>query len=182
MVVNQVIDCLRRHDKQHREIYDETDRVNSLIERLGNISNFICTEDKGFAGNDPRVDLYVQTDKEYILVELKLCITSGGTLGRYLLPKVISTLKKLMQRNIASPKDVDVLIVVPKEASLDRVCNRLMRDITSELRAAGINVDTDMKCLPTLAFQGALALRTRRPISLEVDTNFIKPAFYVIAI
>ena len=84
-----------------------------------------ATTDKSFAGYKPRVDLYVQTERGHVLVELKLCISSGSTLGRQLLSKVVSTLENLTSRGPASVKDV--LVAVPRGASLERCNTYLIR-------------------------------------------------------
>ena len=182
MAIDQIASCLKRHDKQHRDVYEQEHRIGQLVERLGNIRSYICTEDKSFAGDKPRVDLYVETEKGHVLVELKLCITSGGTLGRQLLSKVVSTLENLMSRSPASVKDADVLVVVPRGTSLERVCNYLIRGLTAELRAADINIGADTKCAPSLAYQGAYVLRTRRPIALKIGNNMVKLIFHILAI
>ena len=97
MAVNQIASRHKRHDKQHRDVYQHEHRHGQLVKRLGKIRN--CTEDKSYAGHKPRVDLYVQTERGHVLVELKLFITTGGTPGRKPPSKVDSTLEKPTSRS-----------------------------------------------------------------------------------
>ncbi len=86
-VIDQAVECLARYDKNHKEFYEKNrDRIETLIKDLG-ILNFICTEEKRFAGLRPRADLYIRTESRHVLLEAKLCVKSGAATGRSLIQK-----------------------------------------------------------------------------------------------
>jgi hypothetical protein len=77
-----------------------------------------CTEDPNISGT--RVDAYVETPTEKYLIEAKLCMSSGATLGRRLLMKAETTLKKLgIQQAV-------LLLIVPQQHL--SVAQRVLKD------------------------------------------------------
>ena len=66
------------------------DRIKTFIEKLGPVTDFICTEERKFAGLKPRTDLYIRTEKRHVLIEAKLCVTPGATAGRSLIQNITS--------------------------------------------------------------------------------------------
>lgn len=133
---DELINCLRRYDKDHEDYYQRyIDRLRELFSRL-EPKDYRCTEDKQLAGTRKRVDLYIQTEKGHILIEAKLCLSSGGSLGRSPLGKTVETLETLDERGMLSLNDVKkiiLLILVPYYINMDLICDKLRRSLSEEL-------------------------------------------------
>ncbi|WP_333638863.1 hypothetical protein [Pyrobaculum aerophilum] len=98
-----------------------------------NIINIICTEDPNISGTDYRVDAYVETPAEKYLLEAKLCMSSGATLGRKLLKKAETTLNKL------GIQEAVLLLIVPQQHL--STAERLLKDYIVQ----AVNGHTDEK-------------------------------------
>jgi len=62
-VIDEMIDCLTRHDRDHRDFYQsKRERVVSFINSLGVLKDYRCTEDRTFEVAGARADLYLHTD------------------------------------------------------------------------------------------------------------------------
>jgi hypothetical protein len=120
--VDNVLSCLEKYDEVHQDFYQRHAEV--LVAKLHatfqNITNVVCTEDPIISGTDYRVDAYVETPTEKHLIEAKLCMSSGATLGRRLLKKAETTLNKLRIQEAA------LLLIVPQQ-HLSTV-ERLLKD------------------------------------------------------
>ena len=109
--VNDVIKCLQKYDEAHQDFYQRHAEVLAakLHATFQNITNVVCTEDPNISGTDYRVDAYVETPTEKYLIEAKLCMSSGATLGRRLLRKAETTLNKLGIQGAV------LLLIVPQQ-------------------------------------------------------------------
>jgi len=58
--VNQVLDCLRKYDEEHQDIYQRhaTELATKLQAVFQNITRVICTEDPAISGTNYRVDAF----------------------------------------------------------------------------------------------------------------------------
>jgi hypothetical protein len=118
--VNDVLNCLQKYDEGHRDFYQRYAEVLTakLHTAFQNITNVICTEDPNISGT--RVDAYVETPTEKYLIEAKLCMSSGATLGRKLLKKAATTLNKL------GIQEAVLLLIVPQQHL--SAAERLLKD------------------------------------------------------
>jgi hypothetical protein len=80
---NDLVSRLQKYDEGHRDFYQRYAAVLAakLHTAFQNITNVICTEDPNISGADYRVDAYVETPTEKYLLETKLCMSLGATLG-----------------------------------------------------------------------------------------------------
>ena len=132
----ELIECLKRYDEQHSEKYKEFQpRLVSAIFKLGNIHNYICTEDKTFAGDEPRADLYIETERGRFIIEAKLCITSGASIAKGLLPKA-----KNVAMRLGIPH-APLVILTPKEKT-DEAYAQLTRYLRYVMREHGLHIPT----------------------------------------
>ncbi|RFA94295.1 hypothetical protein CGL51_10470 [Pyrobaculum aerophilum] len=181
--MEEALKCLERHDKNHRDFYERNrSRIKAFIESLGAITDLVCTEDKNFAGLDHRVDLYIRTDKGHMLIEAKLCVTSGATAGKSLLGKIKSTAAKLIQRDPASkPTTFHVFIVVPKEAAPGAL-NKIRDGISKALDAIIRETETttrELKWIFTLDFPDIQAQSLNIPLKLNIEETTITIKVYI---
>lgn len=133
-VVDEVVNCLARFDRDHKEFYEKNrDRIKTFVEKLGPVTDFICTEEKKFAGLKPRTDLYIRTEKRHVLIEAKLCVTSGATAGRSLIQKITSTVEILQARSEV-PDNFYVFLIIPREAA-QTALERISRSVLNEINA-----------------------------------------------
>jgi len=120
--VDDVLSCLEKYDEAHQDFYQRHAEV--LVAKLHatfqNITNVVCTEDPIISGTDYRVDAYVETPTEKYLMEAKLCMSSGATLGRRLLKKAETTLNKLRIQEAV------LLLIVPQQHL--SAAERLLKD------------------------------------------------------
>jgi hypothetical protein len=118
--VDDVLSCLEKYDEAHQDFYQRHAEV--LVAKLHatfqNITNVVCTEDPIISGT--RVDAYVETPTEKYLMEAKLCMSSGATLGRRLLKKAETTLNKLRIQEAV------LLLIVPQQHL--SAAERLLKD------------------------------------------------------
>ena len=120
--VDEVLGCLQKYDEAHQDFYQRHAEVLAakLHATFQNITNVVCTEDPNFSGIDYRVDAYVETPTEKYLIEAKLCMSSGATLGRRLLKKAATTLNKLRIQEAV------LLLIVPQQHL--STAERLLKD------------------------------------------------------
>ena len=135
--IDEAIACLKRHDRDHRQTYEKSkDGIMRFLNDLG-VVEVVCTEDKNFAGMDPRTDLYLKSKSGHVLIEAKLCISSGGSIGRQFLSKVVKTIEKLIQLGKINPRSaiVNVIVMIPSSdsISIEEMCRRLAKVIQKEV-------------------------------------------------
>ncbi|AKT34814.1 hypothetical protein PYWP30_01186 [Pyrobaculum sp. WP30] len=164
--VDDVLSYLQKYDEAHQDFYQRHAEV--LVAKLHatfqNITNVVCTEDPKISGTDYRVDAYVETPTEKYLLEAKLCMSSGATLGRKLLKKAETTLNKLRIQEAA------LLLIVPQQ-HLSTV-ERLLKDYI--IRAIYGHTDekldqSDLVLAPRLG-EVTLVLKAKKKYKVLHDT------------
>ncbi|ABP49970.1 hypothetical protein Pars_0365 [Pyrobaculum arsenaticum DSM 13514] len=173
-VVDQAMNCLAQFDKNHKEFYEKNrDRIKTFIEKLGAVSDFICTEEKKFAGLKPRTDLYIRTEKRHVLIEAKLCVSSGATVGRSLIQKIVSTIAKILQTRPEAPDDFYVFVIIPREAvptALEKIRRGILNEVNAVLRETGS--PRELKWVMTLDMEiPHFSLNT--PLRLDVEGRVV---------
>ncbi len=99
--VDDVLNCLQKYDEATSSRGARRKATRSLSE------HHQCAGEPNISGT--RVDAYVETPTEKYLIEAKLCISSGATLGRRLLKKAETTLNKL------GIQEAVLLLIVPQQ-------------------------------------------------------------------
>jgi len=137
--VDDVLKCLQKYDEAHQDFYQKHAEVLAakLHATFQNIINVICTEDPNISGT--RVDAYVETPTEKYLLEAKLCMSSGATLGRKLLKKAETTLNKL------GIQEAVLLLIVPQQHL--SAAERLLKDYILRAVHGRINEKLDQSDL-----------------------------------
>ncbi len=139
--VDDVLNCLQKYDEAHQDFYQIHAEVLAakLHAAFQNITNVVCTEDPNISGTDYRVDAYVETPTEKYLIEAKLCMSSGATLGRRLLKKAETTLNKL------GTQEAILLLIVPQQHL--STAERLLKDYILRAVHGRINEKLDQSDL-----------------------------------
>jgi hypothetical protein len=139
--VDDVLSCLQKYDEAHQDFYQRHAEVLAakLHATFQNITNVVCTEDPNISGTDYRVDAYVETPTEKYLLEAKLCMSSGATLGRKLLKKAETTLNKL------GIQEAVLLLIVPQQHL--SAAERLLKDYILRAVYGRINEKLDQSDL-----------------------------------
>jgi len=130
--MEELIECLKKYDKDHKNFYETHKEkiISKLLKAFGNPTNieYICTEDPQVSGTSRRVDAYVDTGTNKYVLEVKLSLTTGASLGRGLFSKVKQTLERL---NIS---DRVILVIVIPESNLENARDQLGKRVMSILR------------------------------------------------
>ncbi len=159
-----VIDCLKKFDKDHESFYNQnSSHLLTSIGRLGaEWRRCICTEERRFAGVDPRVDLYLQTENGHFLIETKLCVTSAGSVKKNLLAKAKATAEKLELQL------VNLVLLLPRGAS-HRIYDKLVHYLMYLLSEYGVEIRvTGVEKVSVLDLQGVLGIRINSKRAEEV--------------
>lgn len=177
---DQAVNCLAQYDSQHKEFYEKNrNRIKAFIEKLGTALDHICTEDKKFAGLEPRTDLYLRTEKRHVLIEAKLCVTSGATAGRSLIQKIASTITKILQREEAD--SFYVFVIIPREASqaaVENIKRSLLNEVNAVVREIGTAKEKELKWVVALDVEVPhFALNT--PLRLDIKGRTVTVKIFV---
>ena len=162
--VDDVLKCLQKYDEAHQDFYQKHAEVLAakLHATFQNIINVICTEDPNISGT--RVDAYVETPTEKYLLEAKLCMSSGATLGRKLLKKAETTLNKL------GIQEAVLLLIVPQQHL--SAAERLLKDYILRAVHGRINEKLDQSdlVLASRPRQVARVLKAKKKYKALHDT------------
>jgi len=103
-----------------------------------------------------------------IVVEAKFCATSGGSIVRRLLPKLVNTVERLVAERVIDVnqlQEVYFILAIPQEAAgagLSSYCDKLARYMVPLLRELGVEVDRgDVMCLAVLKFPNSVVIHIR---------------------
>ncbi len=165
-----IVICLKKFDKNHKNFYNQNS--SSLLASIGRLGTewlrCVCTEEKRFAGIDPRVDFYLQTERGHFLIEAKLCVTSGGSVGRNLLAKAKATAEKL------GLQLVNLVLLLPRGASR-RIYDNLVSYLMNSLSEYGIKIRlTDVEKVSVLRPWGAFGILINSERAMEVLQQIYK--------
>ncbi len=118
-IMEELIECLKKYDKDHKNFYEthKEKMISKLLKAFGNPTNikYTCTEDPQVSGTSQRVDAYVDTGTNKYVLEVKLSLTTGASLGRGLSRKVKETLERLISDRVI------LVIVIPESIKMQGI-------------------------------------------------------------